>query len=261
MNTFIHTTQANTFKNIDQFVKYCVYATTDCSKKLYNSDQINSEEVEPRKWRFSQPQWKILEFLGFQPHSSFVSFDVISFIPTLLLVVRRFDDDSAQRVSLCRRMWLLSPKAEAQTRPHTVQADPCRVVIGCGWLRWWCLRARFATATSICCCSKVASLLSQAARHSSRSPANSSSLSKGIPHLLKDDLMWSLKRFFWSPTDRRPQESSLKSRRWEVCFQAYLLHGQATSVVFWVVSSRGMLCLLCGESQHEVFCSTSARAG
>jgi len=81
-----------------------------------------------------------------------------------LLVVRRFDDDAAQRVSLCRRMWLLSPKAEAQTRPHTVQADPCRVVVGCGWLRCWCLRARFATATSICCCSKVASPLSQVCR-------------------------------------------------------------------------------------------------
>jgi len=106
-----------------------------------------------------------------------------------LLVVRRFDDDAAQRISLCRRMWLLSPKAEAQTRPHTVQADPCRVVVGCGWLCCWCLRARFATATSICCCSKVASPLWQTARHSSRSPANSSSLSKGIPHLLKDDLM------------------------------------------------------------------------
>ena len=106
-----------------------------------------------------------------------------------LLVVRRFDDDTAQRFSLCRRMWLLSPKAEAQTRPHTVKADPCGVVVGCGWLRCWCLRARFATATSICCCSKVASPLTQTACHSSRSPANSSSLSKGIPHLLEDDLM------------------------------------------------------------------------
>jgi len=97
-----------------------------------------------------------------------------------LLVVRRFEDDAAQHVALCRRMWLLSPKAKAQTRPHTIQADPCRVVVGCGWLRCWCLRAR----TSICCCSKVASLLLQTARHSYRSPANSSSLSKGIPHLL-----------------------------------------------------------------------------
>jgi len=107
-----------------------------------------------------------------------------------LLVVRRFNDDAAQCVSLCRRMWLRSPKAEAQTRPaHTVQTDPCRVVVGCGWLRCWCLRARFATATSICCCSNVARPLSQTARHSSRSPANSSSLSKGIPYLLKDDFM------------------------------------------------------------------------
>ena len=81
-------------------------------------------------------------------------------------------------------MWLLSPKAEAQTWPHTVQADPWRVVVGCGWVRCWCLRARFATATSICCCSKVTSPLSQTARHSSRSPANSSSLSKEIPDLL-----------------------------------------------------------------------------
>jgi len=95
-----------------------------------------------------------------------------------LLVVHGFDDDTAQRVSLCRRMWLFSPKAETQTRLHTVQADPC-----------WFLLARFATATSICCCSKVASPLSQTARHSSRSPAKSSSLSKGIPHLHKDDLM------------------------------------------------------------------------
>ena len=126
-----------------------------------------------------------------------------------LLVVRRFDDDATQPVSFCRRMWLLSPKAEAQTRPHTVQADPCRIVVGCGWLRCWCLYARFAAATSICRCSKVASPLTQTARHSSRSPANSSSLSKGIPHLLKDDLMWSLKRFFWPPTERRSQESSL----------------------------------------------------
>ena len=46
----------------------------------------------------------------------------------------------------------------------------------------------------------------------------------------------------------------------EVCFQASLSHGQATSVAFWVVSSRGM-CMICGESQHEVFCPTSARAG
>jgi len=52
-----------------------------------------------------------------------------------LLVVRRFDDDTAQRVSLCRRMWLLSQKTEAQTRPHAVHADPCRVVVGGGWLR------------------------------------------------------------------------------------------------------------------------------
>ena len=37
-----------------------------------------------------------------------------------LLVVRRSDDDAAQRISLCLRMWFLSPKAEAQTRPHTV---------------------------------------------------------------------------------------------------------------------------------------------
>jgi len=36
-------------------------------------------------------------------------------IHTSLLVVRRFDDDAAQRVPLCRRMWLLCPKAEAQT--------------------------------------------------------------------------------------------------------------------------------------------------
>ena len=85
---------------------------------------------------------------------------------------------------LCRRMWLLSPKAEAPTWPHTVQAYPCRVVVGCGWLRCWCLCTCFATGTSICCCSKVASPLSQTARHSSRSLANSSSLSKGIPHLL-----------------------------------------------------------------------------
>jgi len=83
-----------------------------------------------------------------------------------LLVVRLFDDDAAQRVSLCRRMWFLSPKAEAQTRPHTVQVYPRCVVVGCGWLHCWCLRARFATATSICCCSKVASTLSQTARHS-----------------------------------------------------------------------------------------------
>ena len=34
-----------------------------------------------------------------------------------------------------------------------------------------------------------------------------------IPYLLKDHLMWSLKRFFWPPTERRPQESSLWSRR------------------------------------------------
>jgi len=178
-----------------------------------------------------------------------------------LLVVRRLDDGAAQRVSLCRRMWLLSPKTEAQTRPHTVQADPCRVVVGCGWLRCWCLRARFATATSIYCCSKVASPLSQATRHSSRSPANSSSLSKGIPHLLKDDLMWSLKHFFWPPTERRRRRVHYKVGGGEVCFQASLSHGQATSVVFWVVSSLGMLCLLCGESQHKVFCPTCARAG
>jgi len=122
-------------------------------------------------------------------------------LPLSLLVVRRINDDAAQRVSLCRRMWLLSPKAEAQIRPHiclqcTVQAYPCCVVVGGGWLRCWCLSIRFATATSRCCCSNVASPWWQTARHSSRSLANSSSLSKGIPHLLTDDLMWSLKRCF-----------------------------------------------------------------
>ena len=106
-----------------------------------------------------------------------------------LLVVRWIDDDATQRVSLCRRMWLLFPKAGAQTRPHTVQADPCRLVVGGGGLRWWCLWISFASATSICCCSNVASPSSQTARHSSRSLANSSSLSKEIPHLLMDDLM------------------------------------------------------------------------
>ena len=105
-----------------------------------------------------------------------------------LLVVRRIDDDAAQRVSLCQRMWFLNPKAVAQTRPHTVQADPCRVVIGGGGLRCCCLRIRFTSASSIRCCSNVASPLSQITRHHSQSQANSSSLSKGIPHLLKDDL-------------------------------------------------------------------------
>ena len=38
-----------------------------------------------------------------------------------------------------RRMWLFSPKAEAQTRPHTVQLDPCR--LGGGGLRCSCLRS------------------------------------------------------------------------------------------------------------------------
>ena len=87
-----------------------------------------------------------------------------------LLVVRRIDDDAAQRVSLCRRMWLLSPKADMQTWPHTVQADSCRVVGG-GGLRCWCLRIRFASVTSICCCPNVVNPLSQTARHSSRSLA------------------------------------------------------------------------------------------
>ena len=82
------------------------------------------------------------------------------------------DDDAAQRVPLCRRMWLLSPKAETQTRPQTVQADPCRLG---GGLRCWFLRTRFASATSVCCCSNVVSPLSQTTRHSSRSLANSSS--------------------------------------------------------------------------------------
>jgi len=66
-----------------------------------------------------------------------------------LLVVRRIDDDASQRVSLCRRKWLLIPKAESQTRPHVVQADPCRLVRG-GGLRCRCLRVPFASATSIC---------------------------------------------------------------------------------------------------------------
>ena len=136
----------------------------------------------------------------------------------------------------------------------------------CRWM-WlvalMCLRARFDTATSICCCSKFASPLSKTARHSSRSPSNSSSLSKGIPHLLKDNLMWSLKRFFWPPPNVGRRRVHYKVGGGEVCFQASLSHGQVTSVVFWVVTSRsrGMSCLLCGESQHEVFCPTSARAG
>ena len=50
------------------------------------------------------------------------------------------EDDAAQRVPLCRRMWLLSPKVESQTRPHTAQTDPCHLV---GDLfRCWCLRKR-----------------------------------------------------------------------------------------------------------------------
>jgi len=37
-----------------------------------------------------------------------------------ILVVRQINNDAAQRVPLCRRMWLLSQKAEAQTRPHSL---------------------------------------------------------------------------------------------------------------------------------------------
>jgi len=96
-----------------------------------------------------------------------------------LLVARQFDSDAAQHVFLCWCMWLISPKAEVQTWPHTVQTDPCRVVVEGGWLHCWCLRTHFATATSICCCSNVASLLLQTARHSSRSLPNSSSCRKG----------------------------------------------------------------------------------
>jgi len=68
-----------------------------------------------------------------------------------------------------------------------------------------CLRTRLASATSICCCSNIASPLSQTTRHSSRSLANSPSLAQGILHLLKDELMWSLKRCFRPPPseDRR----------------------------------------------------------
>jgi len=110
-----------------------------------------------------------------------------------LLVVRRIDDDAAQRVPLCRRMKLLSPKAEAQTRPRTVQTGPCRLVVGGGGLRCRCLRTRFASATSICCCSNAASPLSQTTRQLSQSLANFSRLAKTIMHLLKDELMWSLK--------------------------------------------------------------------
>jgi len=164
-----------------------------------------------------------------------------------LLVVRRFDDDAAQRVSLCRRMWLLSLKVEAQTWPHTVQADPCRVVVGGGWLRCWCLRARFATATSICCCSNVASPLSQTARHSSRS--------RPILHVCRNG-----SRIYLRTTECDPKNASFdpplnvgrrrvhyKVGGGDVCFQASLSHGQVTSVVFWEVSSRGMLCLLCSS--------------
>jgi len=154
-------------------------------------------------------------------------------------------------------MWLLSPKAEAQTRLHTVLADPCRVAFGDGGLCCWCLRIRFASATSICCCSNVANPLSQTARHSSRSLANFSSLS----HLLKDDLMWSLNRFFSPLPSVGRKRVHCKVGDGEVYFQASLSHGQATSVVFWGVSSRGMLCLLCGNSRHEVFCPTNASAG
>ena len=75
------------------------------------------------------------------------------------------------------------------------------------------------------------------------------------PHLLKDDSMWSLKRFFWPPPN-----VGRRRVHYQVGGGASLSHGQATSVAFWVVSSRGMLCMLCGESQHEVFCPTSARA-
>ena len=48
----------------------------------------------------------------------------------VLSLVHRFDDDAAQHVSLCWCMWLLGPKAETQTRLHTVKAGPCHIV-GC----------------------------------------------------------------------------------------------------------------------------------
>jgi len=72
-----------------------------------------------------------------------------------LLAVCRIDDDAAQRASLRRHMWLLSPKTEAQTLPHTVKADLCCVIVGVGGLHCWCLRIHFASATSMllfkCC--------------------------------------------------------------------------------------------------------------
>jgi len=47
-----------------------------------------------------------------------------------LLVVRHIDYDAAQRAPLCRRMWLLNSKAEAQTRPHTCRRISATLLLG-----------------------------------------------------------------------------------------------------------------------------------
>ena len=53
-----------------------------------------------------------------------------AFFHELFSISLRCPSDAAQRVSLCRHMWFLSPKAEEQTRPDTVQTDPCRIFVG-----------------------------------------------------------------------------------------------------------------------------------
>ena len=116
------------------------------------------------------------------------------------------DYHAAQRIPSCRCIWLLSRKAEAETRSLTVQTDLCRLDVA-GVLHCWCRCTRFAFATSICCCLNIVCSLSQTTHHSSQSPANSSSLVNGILHLPKDDLMWSIKLFF------APHRAPVKDQR------------------------------------------------
>jgi len=65
------------------------------------------------------------------------------------------DNAASQHIPLCRLMWLLNPKVEAQTHPHILyRLIPAAKLLSLGC---WCLHTRFASATSICWCSNVAS--------------------------------------------------------------------------------------------------------
>ena len=110
-----------------------------------------------------------------------------------LLVVRRFDDDAAQRAPLCRRMWLRRLRRKhGRILYRRIPAALSLDVVGC--------------AVGVC--------------------AGSGRHFKGGGTLKEAALRWpkiNFWPFFWPPTERRPQESSLCSRRRGSLFPGILI--------------------------------------